>query len=55
MKHPSACLEEPEIRCATCNRLLARGRVLRLTIKCPRCKALNRVDSKDLKDCGSRF
>lgn len=31
----------PEIRCAECGKLLARGEVLILTIKCPRCKTYN--------------
>lgn len=30
-----------EIRCAECGKLLARGEVLILTIKCPRCKTYN--------------
>ena len=29
------------IRCGTCNRLLARGRVVVLEIKCPRCGTIN--------------
>ena len=31
----------PEIRCAECGKLLARGEVVVLTIKCPRCKTYN--------------
>ncbi|WP_240826099.1 Com family DNA-binding transcriptional regulator, partial [Desulfovibrio sp. UIB00] len=32
-----------EIRCGNCNRLLARGEALALTIKCPRCGCMNHV------------
>ncbi|WP_089275625.1 Com family DNA-binding transcriptional regulator [Humidesulfovibrio mexicanus] len=34
---------EKEIRCGNCNRLLARGYALALTIKCPRCGCMNHV------------
>lgn len=34
---------EREIRCGKCNRLLARGEALALTIKCPRCGQFNFV------------
>jgi len=34
---------EKEIRCGNCNRLLARGEALALTIKCPRCGCMNHV------------
>jgi len=30
-----------EIRCASCNKLLAKGRAMVLSIKCPRCRTLN--------------
>jgi phage FluMu protein Com len=30
-----------EIRCKQCNRLLAKGTALEITIKCPRCGAYN--------------
>jgi len=38
---------EAEIRCASCNKLLAKGQALALYIKCPRCKTLNAfIDSQ---------
>ncbi len=33
--------ENREIRCACCNKLLAKGRAAAISIKCPRCKTLN--------------
>lgn len=30
-----------EIRCGSCRKKLAEGQYIRLTIKCPRCHALN--------------
>ena len=36
-----------EIRCGACERLLAKGSVVRLEIKCPRCKALNHVRAEN--------
>ena len=33
----------PEIRCGRCAKLLARGHVLHISIKCPRCKTYNTV------------
>ncbi|MBU9224014.1 Com family DNA-binding transcriptional regulator [Burkholderia multivorans] len=30
-----------DIRCASCNRKLGAGEYIRLTIKCPRCRAMN--------------
>ncbi|UJX43029.1 Com family DNA-binding transcriptional regulator [Desulfovibrio sp. JY] len=32
-----------EIRCGRCSRLLAKGEALDLSIKCPRCGAINHV------------
>ena len=32
-----------EIRCGNCNRLLAKGEVVNLAIKCPRCGAITIV------------
>lgn len=32
-----------EIRCGRCNRMLARGVALDLSIKCPRCGTINHV------------
>ncbi|MEA5089509.1 Com family DNA-binding transcriptional regulator [Solidesulfovibrio sp.] len=32
-----------EIRCGQCSRLLAKGEALDLSIKCPRCGAINHV------------
>jgi len=34
---------DKEIRCGNCNRLLAKGDALALTIKCPRCGQFNFV------------
>lgn len=33
--------KENEIRCAQCGKLLAKGRAVELSIKCPRCGAYN--------------
>ncbi|HCR11895.1 MAG TPA: Com family DNA-binding transcriptional regulator [Solidesulfovibrio sp.] len=30
-----------EIRCGSCNRLLAKGEAVELSIKCPRCGTMN--------------
>ncbi|MBU1002805.1 MAG: Com family DNA-binding transcriptional regulator [Proteobacteria bacterium] len=35
--------KEIEIRCAHCNRLLAKGRAISLAIKCPRCGTINHL------------
>ncbi|MDR1350852.1 MAG: Com family DNA-binding transcriptional regulator [Zoogloeaceae bacterium] len=48
------CVEE--IRCGGCNRKLAEADYLRLAIKCPRCKAMNRFhfaghELHPLSDC----
>jgi phage FluMu protein Com len=32
-----------EIRCGDCGKLLAKGEVVTLTIKCPRCGAINHL------------
>ncbi|MBI1207521.1 MAG: Com family DNA-binding transcriptional regulator [Azospirillum sp.] len=32
-----------DIRCGHCDRLLARGTISELAIKCPRCKTLNQL------------
>ena len=32
-----------EIRCGQCNRMLAKGMALDLSIKCPRCGTINHV------------
>ena len=32
-----------EIRCGVCGKLLAKGEVVTLTIKCPRCGAINHL------------
>lgn len=32
-----------EIRCGECDKLLAKGQVVDLTIKCPRCGTINHV------------
>ncbi|WP_293765679.1 Com family DNA-binding transcriptional regulator [uncultured Aquitalea sp.] len=37
-----------EIRCGQCGRKLASGRYLELTIKCPRCRALNHLKAESL-------
>ncbi|WP_081696997.1 Com family DNA-binding transcriptional regulator [Megalodesulfovibrio gigas] len=31
------------IRCGSCNKLLAKGEVVHIAIKCPRCRAMNHV------------
>lgn len=43
---------EQEIRCGRCNRLLARGTALALTIKCPRCGQYNHVRATSPDDEG---
>ncbi|WP_318652150.1 Com family DNA-binding transcriptional regulator [Delftia sp. DLF01] len=42
-----------EVRCASCNRKLAMGIFLQLSIKCPRCGTLNslRVDQSPPFEC----
>jgi len=35
----------PDLRCGGCNRLLARGTVVCVQIKCPRCGTLNAFQS----------
>ncbi len=45
---------EKEIRCGNCNRLLARGYALALTIKCPRCGQYNHVRAKSPSAEGPR-
>jgi phage FluMu protein Com len=37
---------QEDIRCGNCNKLLARGQALDLTIKCPRCGTINHVRAK---------
>ncbi len=36
---------EREIRCGQCGRLLLKGEVVDIAIKCPRCKTINRITS----------
>ncbi|MDR3017411.1 MAG: Com family DNA-binding transcriptional regulator [Delftia acidovorans] len=42
-----------EVRCASCNRKLAMGVFLQLSIKCPRCGTLNslRADQSPPSEC----
>jgi phage FluMu protein Com len=35
-----------DIRCGTCDKLLARGAVIDINIKCPRCKTINNIQCK---------
>ena len=35
-----------EVRCGECNRLLGRGIILDLQIKCPRCKTINQFKNQ---------
>ncbi|WP_034764980.1 Com family DNA-binding transcriptional regulator [Chrysiogenes arsenatis] len=48
-------LEFPdEIRCRKCRRLLMKGHVLQIEVKCPKCGALQRFESdndKELPHC----
>ena len=37
--------EQGELRCGNCNRLLGKGTVILLTIKCPRCGTMNVIQS----------
>ncbi|MGC0153264.1 Com family DNA-binding transcriptional regulator [Chromobacterium vaccinii] len=37
-----------DIRCGQCRRKLATGRYVELTIKCPRCRAMNYVKAGSL-------
>ncbi|MCG9093447.1 Com family DNA-binding transcriptional regulator [Laribacter hongkongensis] len=37
-----------DIRCGQCGRKLAEGRYLELTIKCPRCRAMNHMKAESL-------
>ena len=43
-----------EIRCGNCRRLLAKGEASDLTIKCPRCGAINHVRTTSSKPEGHR-
>jgi len=43
-----------EIRCGNCNRLLAKGEALNLSIKCPKCGTLNHVRAASPKREGRR-
>lgn len=45
---------QQEIRCGNCNRLLARGEALALTIKCPRCGCMNHVRATSPDVAGPR-
>lgn len=36
-------MPDDEIRCGTCGKLLARGQVISLHIRCPRCRTDNHV------------
>ncbi|MBL3580843.1 Com family DNA-binding transcriptional regulator [Oleidesulfovibrio alaskensis] len=38
-----------EIRCGHCNKLLAKGEVAELEIKCPRCGTFNHVSAESPK------
>ena len=35
-----------EIRCGQCGRLLMKGEVVNVAIKCPRCKTINQISGK---------
>ncbi|WP_080962073.1 Com family DNA-binding transcriptional regulator [Chromobacterium subtsugae] len=37
-----------DIRCGQCRRKLAAGRYIELTIKCPRCRAMNHLKAASL-------
>ncbi|MCP1290753.1 Com family DNA-binding transcriptional regulator [Chromobacterium sp. S0633] len=37
-----------DIRCGQCGRKLASGRFFELTIKCPRCRAMNHLKAESL-------
>ncbi|MGE8356399.1 MAG: Com family DNA-binding transcriptional regulator [Microvirgula sp.] len=37
-----------DIRCGHCGRKLAEGRYIHLTIKCPRCRAINHLKAESL-------
>ncbi|MDP1980464.1 Com family DNA-binding transcriptional regulator [Undibacterium sp.] len=39
-----------EIRCGNCSKKLGAGEYIRLSIKCPRCKALNELSTKSEHD-----
>lgn len=43
---------EKEIRCKHCNKLLAKGEIINIEIKCPRCKTMNvRINKNSNFDC----
>lgn len=45
-------MQKSDIRCSGCKKLLARGQVIQLQIKCPRCKALNNLSAPSaFKEC----
>lgn len=37
--------EQRELRCGHCNRLLGKGTVVEVSIKCPRCGTMNTIQS----------
>lgn len=39
-------MERSEIRCRYCGKLLGKGDVLDIEIKCPRCRNINRLRAK---------
>lgn len=43
-----------EYRCLTCNKLLFKGRLIVIEIKCPRCKYLQTLKASELHIEGKR-
>ena len=49
-----ACVEPellPEVRCPQCNRLLFKGRVIQVEIKCPKCHWCHNIKTMDRCCC----
>lgn len=44
----------PDIRCGQCGRKLAIGRYIEITIKCPRCRAINHLKATSLTTAHQR-
>ncbi|WP_082754540.1 Com family DNA-binding transcriptional regulator [Burkholderia savannae] len=46
---PQSAADALDIRCGQCRRKLATGRYIELSIKCPRCGAINHLKAESLE------
>ncbi|MFV0600238.1 MAG: Com family DNA-binding transcriptional regulator [Brachymonas sp.] len=46
-------MKTQDIRCSQCGRKLAEGLFVRLSIKCPRCLAINEFTTESASECPS--